>query len=51
MSTNRFTSRLENDQDYRRAELIAKIEKVVEQMTLPELEALVYDLFSKGKEI
>ncbi|MDD5861414.1 MAG: hypothetical protein PUD15_02495 [Prevotella sp.] len=51
MSTNRFTSRLENDQEYRRTELITKIEKVVEQMTLPELEALVYDLFSKGKEI
>lgn len=46
--TNRFTSRLEDDSDYKRDELIHKIEHAVEHMTLPELEALSYDMFTKG---
>lgn len=48
MKTNRFTARLENDDEQRRAELIRKIEHAVEHMSLPELEALSYDLFVKG---
>lgn len=48
MSTNRFTSRLQTDDSLRREELIQKIEHVVEQMNLLELEALSYDMFVKG---
>lgn len=47
MST-RFTSRLSDDDDFKRDELIRKIEHSVEQMTLSELEALSYDMFTKG---
>lgn len=46
--SNRFTSRLSDDDDFKRDELIRKIEHSVEQMTLPELEALSYDMFTKG---
>lgn len=37
---------LENE--YRREELIRKIEYAVEHMTYKELEALSYDMFTKG---
>ena len=44
---NRFNSpRL--DDEYRRSELVHKIEHAVEHMTLNELEALSYDMFTKG---
>ena len=34
--------------DYRRDELIRKIEHAIEKLTLPELEALFYDLSTKN---
>lgn len=43
-----FTDRLSDDNDYKREELIKKIEHALEQMTLKELEALSYDMFTKG---
>ena len=46
--SNRFTSRLSDDDDFKRDELIRKIEHSVEQMTLSELETLSYDMFTKG---
>ena len=46
--SNRFTSRLSDDDDFKRDELIRKIEHSVEQMTLSELEALSSDMFTKG---
>lgn len=46
---NHFHSkRLEDDNDYKRDELVRKIERAVESMTLKELEALSYDMFTKG---
>ena len=48
MSTNRFTARLNNGGEYRRRELIEKIERAIGQMTEAQLEALAYDLFTKG---
>ena len=42
------TSNLSNDNDYKRNELICKIEHAIEHMTLKELEALSYDMFTKG---
>ncbi len=42
------STRLNDDNDYRRNELIRKIERAVEHMTLKELEALSYDMFTKG---
>ena len=48
MMSNRFTSRLSDNDDYKRDELIRKIEHAVEHMTLSELEALSYDMFTKG---
>lgn len=41
-------TRLSDDDDFKRDELIRKIEHSVEQMTLSELEALSYDMFTKG---
>jgi len=46
--SNRFTSRLSDNDDFKREELIRKIEHSVEHMTLSELEALSYDMFTKG---
>ena len=46
--SNRFTSRLSDNDDYKRDELIRKIEHAVEHMALSELEALSYDMFTKG---
>ena len=36
------------DDEYRRQALVRSIEHSVEQMTLKELEALSYDMFTKG---
>jgi hypothetical protein len=41
-------SRLSDDKDYRRDQLIKTIEHAVEHMSLGELEALSYDMFTKG---
>lgn len=41
-------NRLTDNDDYKRDTLIRKIEHAVEQMTLKELEAVAYDLFTKG---
>ena len=43
-----FHNRLSDDTDYKRSELIRKIERAVERMSLSELEALSYDLFTTG---
>ena len=43
-----FHNRLSDDTDYKRSELIRKIERAVERMSLSELEALSYDMFTKG---
>lgn len=48
MTTNRFTARLSDSDDYRRELLIQKIAHAVEQLKLSELEALSYDMFTKG---
>lgn len=40
--------RLNEDQEYKREQLIRKIEHSVERMSLKELEAVAYDLFTKG---
>lgn len=45
---NYHSTRLNDDTSYRRDELIRKIERAVEHMTLKELEALSYDMFTKG---
>ena len=47
MSYNRHSS-LNDDNEYKRDELIRKIEYAVEHMSLKELEALSYDMFTKG---
>lgn len=41
-------NRLTDNDDYKRDMLVRKIEHAVEQMTLKELEAVAYDLFTKG---
>lgn len=48
MMSNRFTSRLSETDDYKRDMLIQKIEYAISQMKLSELEALAYDMFTKG---
>ena len=45
---NFHSTRLNDDCDYRRNELIRKIERAVENMSLKELEALSYDMFTNG---
>ena len=45
---NNDKSRLGDDKDYRRDQLIRTIEHAVEHMSLAELEALSYDMFTKG---
>lgn len=47
MNKNHIT-RLNDDAEYKRDELIRKIERAVESMTLKELEAMSYDMFTKG---
>lgn len=46
--SNFHSNRLNDDSDYRREELIRKINHAIERMTLKELEALSYDIFTKG---
>lgn len=47
--TNRYTRRLDGDDDeMRRRELIDKIERALSQRSVAELEAISYDLFTKG---
>ena len=43
-----FHNRLSDDSSYKRDELVRKIEHAVERMSLKELEALSYDMFTKG---
>ena len=46
---NRYPhTRLNDDNEYKRGELIRKIEHAIEHMNLKELEALSYDMFTKG---
>ena len=42
------TRRFGQSDDYRREELIRIIEHSIEQLTLPELEALYYDMSTKN---
>ena len=42
------SSKLSGDDDFRRNNLIHTIEHAVEHMTLKELEAISYDMFTKG---
>ncbi|MCI5710734.1 MAG: hypothetical protein MR301_06240 [Prevotella sp.] len=42
------SSRLGGNDEYRRTMLVHNIEHAVERMTLKELEALSYDMFTKG---
>ena len=46
--TNRYTRRLDGDDEMRRRELIDKIERALSQRSVAELEAISYDLFTKG---
>ena len=46
--SNFHSNRLNDDSDYMREELIRKINHAIERMTLKELEALSYDMFTKG---
>ena len=46
--SNTVTSRLSDNDDTKRGELIRKIEHSVEHKTLAELEALSYHMFTKG---
>ena len=43
-----YTSRFGQSEEYRREELIRKIEHSVENLTLQELEALYYDMATKN---
>lgn len=43
-----YTGRFGQTDDYRRDELIRIIEHSVEKLTLPELEALYYDMSTKN---
>lgn len=43
-----YTGRFEQHEDYRREELIRKIEHAVANLTLQELEALYYDMSTKN---
>ena len=47
-TTQIFTNHISDDNEYRRTEMIHKIERAVERMTTKELEALAYDMFTKG---
>ncbi len=42
------SSGLGGNDEYRRAMLVHNVERAVERMTLKELEALSYDMFTKG---
>ena len=43
-----FSNRFTQSEDFRRDELIRLIEQSVEKLTLPELEALYYDMTTKS---
>ena len=43
-----YTERFGQSEEYRREELIRKIERSVENLTLQELEALYYDMLTKN---
>ena len=43
-----FSNRFTQSEDFRRDELIRLIEQSVEKLTLPELEALYYDMSTKN---
>lgn len=43
-----YTERFTQSEEFRRDELIRLIEHAVEKLTLPELEALYYDMLTKG---
>ena len=43
-----YTGRFGQSEEYRRGELIRKIEHSVENLTLQELEALYYDMSTKN---
>ena len=43
-----YTGRLEQSEDYKREELIRKIEHSIGNLTLQELEALFYDMSTKN---
>jgi hypothetical protein len=43
-----YTERFGQTDDFRREELIRKIERSVENLTLQELEALYYDMTTKS---
>ncbi len=45
---NDHKGRLSDTDEYKRNHLISAIERCVENMTLKELEALSYDMFTKG---
>lgn len=44
----KMEDRLSDTDDYRRDHFVRIIEREVEKMTLKELEAVAYDLFTKG---
>lgn len=48
MKTDRFTAGRDSDDEYRRQELTAKIERAVKLLSVAQLEALAYDMFAKG---
>ena len=43
-----YTGRLEQSEDYKREELIRKIEHSIKNLSLQELEALYYDMSTKN---
>lgn len=43
-----YTDRFGQSEEYRREELIKKIENSIEKLTLQELEALYYDMSTKN---
>ena len=43
-----FSNRFEQSDEYRREELIRKIEHSLESLTLQELEAVYYDIVTKN---
>ena len=45
---NHDTMRLEEDDEYKRDELIRKIENAIKHLTIKELEALSYEMFTRG---
>ncbi len=46
--TDRPIERLSDNDEYKRSMLIRKIEHAIERMKLSELDALAYDMFTKG---